>query len=1121
MNKIFLILSFIAFDVYSQNSSLDLISNSKKDSHLFLTIGDVEFLKTENKGELFTEIHVDGFSKSYDIGNPELPVYSKLIEIPSTGDVSISIINKSETYIDLIDRGFLDKLMPSQRSISKSEDPSNVAFNYNEKVYSKDDFYQNELISVERLGVMRERTIARIKISPFAYNPMSNILKVIDDLEFKVEYSTNIKPLNNAYYSRAYETSFSKLINGDLHSKNNFTTSPIRMIILSDPMFEEELQEFIAWKTRLGFDIIEAYKGDDGVGNTKASMKAFVQSYYDNATEQEPAPTYLLIVGDHEQIPSFQMGNGNWGGHTSDMVYCEFDGNGDYFPEMYYGRFSASSVNQLIPQIDKTLEYEQYTMPDPSYLDEVLMVAGVDQSMASTYGNGQINYGTDYYFNTDHGLTSHTFLYPSSGTNAAEQAILDQISKGVGYGNYTAHCSPEGWAEPAFLVNDVSGLGNQNQYGLLIGNCCNSNEFAGVTCLGEALLRTPNKGAVGYIGATNSTYWDEDYYWSVGNGAINVNPTYEATGQGVYDCSFHENDENEDTWSITQGQILHAGNLAVSESNADDEYYWEIYMLMGDPTVLTYYGMPSLLSINHPDVLPLGSNSINISSEQHTYVAINQDGVLLDASYTDASGNVILNFDPLDSMVPLEIVASKQNKQVYIQDVNIMSADEPFVVFSELSINGITGNSQVNGGESFSVDVQLQNFGMVETGALVMEVSTDNPYVNISSESLSFDGLGAADTLTLADAVSIDLIGPIEDQENISLTFVITDTNGNQWETYGSFTVNAPDIEFISHTIDDSDGNGFIDFNESGVLNVTLANVGHLNSLEGLAVVSSDFSSLQISQDSISFSPINEGSEVVISIPVFLDEMAPTGEDYQIYIIATTQGNYTAEYTLNLNTSNCSIGSFEVQLNLLTDGFPDEISWTLMDNNENVLGNAPFNSLQEETNYEEVFCVNNNAYLTFEIIDDYGDGLLWGGYEIIVCDQVIAEGSNYGDGETISFIAGCDQSLAVGCTDPESSNYDENAIVDDGSCEQIGIDELIERISIYPNPASDNILINYGGAEVASIKIIDMTGRTLFEMIPSQDIAQIKLDLFESGSYFVRLKLNNGQYLTKPIIISK
>ena len=34
---------------------------------------------------------------------------------------------------------------------------------------------------------------------------------------------------------------------------------------------------------------------------------------------------------------------------------------------------------------------------------------------------------------------------------------------------------------------------------------------------------------------------------------------------------------------------------------------------------------------------------------------------------------MILNFDPIDSMMPLEIVASKQNKQVYIEEINIMS----------------------------------------------------------------------------------------------------------------------------------------------------------------------------------------------------------------------------------------------------------------------------------------------------------------------------------------------------------------------------------------------------------------------------------------------------------------
>ena len=62
--------------------SLDVILNTKENSHLFFTTSDLEFRKVENKGELFTKIHINGFSKSYDIGNPDLPVFSKLIEVP-------------------------------------------------------------------------------------------------------------------------------------------------------------------------------------------------------------------------------------------------------------------------------------------------------------------------------------------------------------------------------------------------------------------------------------------------------------------------------------------------------------------------------------------------------------------------------------------------------------------------------------------------------------------------------------------------------------------------------------------------------------------------------------------------------------------------------------------------------------------------------------------------------------------------------------------------------------------------------------------------------------------------------------------------------------------------------
>ena len=111
MSKYFFFLFFVAFNVFAQNSSLDIISNSKENSHISFNTRGVEFIKTENRGELFTEIHVDGFSKSYDIGNPDLPVFSKLIQIPSSGDVSISCLLYTS---------------PSPRDLSTSRMPSSA-----------------------------------------------------------------------------------------------------------------------------------------------------------------------------------------------------------------------------------------------------------------------------------------------------------------------------------------------------------------------------------------------------------------------------------------------------------------------------------------------------------------------------------------------------------------------------------------------------------------------------------------------------------------------------------------------------------------------------------------------------------------------------------------------------------------------------------------------------------------------------------------------------------------------------------------------------------------------------------------------------------------------------------
>ena len=1110
-----IVMCLFTINLSAQTTQVTTLLSSAKQLHLEYKNGALQLDRVTHENDVFSQIIINGLTKPYDIGNPDLPVFSKLIEVPSNGEISIEVLSYDDQISDLASLGFHQEIYPSQESVFKNQDPNKVAFIYNESTYSKNEFYTQNLITIERLGVMRGKSIARLQIAPLAYNPVTNELKIKQTIEFKLNFDNEIKAVPSALKSQDFDINFSKLLNNNSTKKDVFTSHTARMIILSAPQFEEGLQEFIQWKTKKGIEVIEAYKGTAEVGDTFESMKAYVQSFYDNATDENPAPTYLLIVGDHEQLPSFDAGN-----HVSDMYYCEFDGNGDYFPEMIVGRFSATTNSELSIQIDKTLQYEQFTMPDPSYLAEVLLVAGVDAGMAPTYGNGQINYGTDYYFNEAHDLTSYVYLYPETESNAAETAIIEHVSEGVGFANYTAHCGPAGWSDPSFEVNDVDGLTNEDQYGLMVGNCCQSNTFNGVTCFGEALLRKSKGGAVGYVGGTNNTLWDEDYYWGVGNGPISANPTYEETGLAIYDCSFHENNEQTSDWSITQGQLLQSGNWAVTESGSSNtKYYWEIYLLMGDPSVLTYYGMPSELSVSHPEALAIGMSSVAVNTEQYTYVAISQNGVLLDALYADETGNLTLSFDPLSTLDALDIVAVKQNKQVYIGVINMMSSNTPYVACSSISINdGVSGNNEVEYNETFLLNMNLQNYGSVDASGLSIIVSSTNPNVTVSQNSINQDLLTAETSLELNDLVTVALNGNFSDQEMVTLEFIIIDSEGSEWITTNTFVVNAPELEFSSYTL--SSGNSSVMFGESVNVVLVLNNIGHAASESGGVTSSSDFTSLYINPDEISFDAIEMNTQTVITVPVTLDADTPLGQDYSISLNAISLDGFSANYVINFTSPNCTAESSEVQINLATDYYSNETSWVLTNSLGGVIDQVESSDLDSDETYFDVYCMEPNTYYTFEISDSYGDGLVSEGYSIVICGETIASGASFGDGETVSFISGCDQSLEVGCTDPIATNYNAEAIVDDGSCSMvIGLDELSNNILIYPNPAVNKIKIETGNLQVETILVRQMDGKVVKSIEPLNPIIEFNITDLDAGYYLITLNLENGLTITKSIIV--
>ena len=481
------------------------------------------------------------------------------------------------------------------------------------------------------------------------------------------------------------------------------------------------MDDFIEWKTKKGYNVIVGYT--DEIGSSASNIRSFISNLYNNPEIGVAPPSFVLLVGDTQQVPASYSS----GGHVSDLDYCDL--TGDNMPEILHGRFSASNPAQLTVQIDKTLEYEQYTMPDPSFLQDVIMISGVDSNYAPTYGNGQINYGNSYYFNFTNGINSQTFLYPESGSSGS--TILNLANQGASFMNYTAHGYEQGWADPAFDNNDAGNMTNNHKYPTMVGNCCLTNAFDTGTCFGEALLRKSGGGAIGYIGGSDVTYWNEDYWWGVGSGNITSNPNYNSTGEGAYDGIFHE--QNEDKWAVVNSAIMFVGNLAVVEANGMDDYYWEIYHLMGDPSLSTYFGVPTTNNIDHAVFLPVGTDAIEIQADPLSYVGVTQDGNLLGSGTVDEDGFLVLIFNsPITQPGMIDIVVTAQNKVPYEAEILIASPDGAFVTVNNIDIDYGEDNS-ISPGETIDVTVEIENLGNESSSfvEITLYEMIDNPYITI------------------------------------------------------------------------------------------------------------------------------------------------------------------------------------------------------------------------------------------------------------------------------------------------------------------------------------------------------------------------------------------------------
>ena len=845
---------------------------------------DAQQISTE-KG-VFSQLSMDGTIAAGNVGDPSLPTVHKLIAVPyGATNITVDVKNYSVEEYNLADYG-IDIIAPQQASVRKDQKPEEVKFAYNANAYTSKGFSERPLQQFEIQGTMRGIQVGSLTINPVNYDPTTNTIRVYNNIQVEVRYNDYDKAAAENEFARTasiyFKGIYSTMFNwrdGVYDEHPDPWNAPVRMLVIANRMFEDVMQEWINWKTTKGFYMDVNYT--DQIGSSAAAIRSFIQERY-----AATAPTFIIIFGDSNQVPASYTGSAT--SCVADLRYMSVDN--DYYPEMLHSRMCAENVEQMSNILYKTLLYDKYEFPDPTYLDNVLLIAGWDGTWNPRIGKPTIQYATNYYYNAAHGFANvYEFLTQPYNSPYAS------LNTGVGFVNYTAHGSNTSWADPQFTVSQVNSLTNVDKPFLAMGNCCQAADWGiSGSCLGEAMIRSNTKAAYAYIGSCPSSYWYEDYYFGVGaTNTLNAMPTYEESSMGCYDATWEDDAYN------TVAAIPFIGNIAVCYAHAgsydgsvSDLYYWEAYHALGDGSIMPYRTNPTPNDVQHLPTLPIGMDSYEITAAPGSYAAITKDGEIYGAGLIDETGTTAISITPITSSGDVIICVTHPQHQPYLDTVTAAAMDGAYMVYDSYE-----AQHTVTPGSWVPMNINVKNVGSEAAQNVTVTLSTESDYVSIVDSEAFVETIPANETYLLENLFSFDVAVNVPDNEKLQFLLTCTDEE-NTWESKFNVFASAPN--FSVQTIYTSD----LAPGENGIITFNIANEGGSDAYNAIFEMFSGSPDITlVEDDAIVVDTFLAGTTRRFQFNILVSENCETGSTYEIgYLLSNGHYSMNGSYILTIGT---------------------------------------------------------------------------------------------------------------------------------------------------------------------------------------------------------------------------
>ncbi len=440
-------------------------------------------------------INIPNCSRTQIKGAPDLPKISQAVAIPDISGMELKVVKSKFIEIDGLD------IAPSRGVLSRDKDPKSIPYEYGE-VYSKNEFYPANIVTTNDPYIIRNVRGQNIIVSPVQYNPVTKKVRIYTKLTLELvaseKTSKNVLIDNpNITNDEVFQSVLSNHFINYTPASTKYTPvseSGKNMLIVCYSDFMDEMAEFVTWKESIGYTVNMV---DYSTIGSSSALETYVQNQYD-----QNGISYLLLVGDHAQVPSSSTSAGD-----SDNNYGYTSGS-DHYLDIFVGRFSAENTTQLQTQIDRTIYYERDVNSSDSWFKNGVGIASNEGGTGGDDDESDEIHMDNIQTDLEGFGYSMDKVYQDGGSASQLSSILNN---GCGIINYVGHGSDYTWASMVYTQSNVDALTNENELPFVISVACVVGNFTSKTCFAETWLRATNNdnptGAIVYCGSTINQSW--------------------------------------------------------------------------------------------------------------------------------------------------------------------------------------------------------------------------------------------------------------------------------------------------------------------------------------------------------------------------------------------------------------------------------------------------------------------------------------------------------------------------------------------------------------------------------------------------------------------------------------